>query len=198
MLEKLCRYIAHRHGRGVRLYLARCHPSGEEWAAYLRRHGGLHAMGEDCSIQTNVTITDPAYVTLGDNVRLSGCTLFGHDGVVNMLNRAYGRKIDRVGKIRIGNHVFIGHDCIVMPNVTIGDYVVVATNSVVTGDLDGGFVYAGSPARPIGRVDRLVDKLQRESDAYPWAPMIARRNGGFDAAMEPALKQMRVAHFYQG
>jgi acetyltransferase-like isoleucine patch superfamily enzyme len=198
MLKRLCRCIAHRHGRGIGLYLAVCQPSGEEWAAYLRRHGGLHAMGEDCSIQTNVTITDPAYVTLGDNVRLSGCTLFGHDGVVNMLNRAYGRKIDRVGRIRIGNHVFIGHDCVVMPDVTIGDCVVVATNSVVTSDLDGGFVYAGSPARPIGRVDQLVEKLQRDSDAYPWAPLIATRHGGFDAAMEPVLKQMRVAHFYQG
>ncbi len=196
MLATLCRHIAHRYGRCVRLYLARCHPTGEEWAVYLRRHGGLHSMGDHCSIQTNVTITDPAYVTLGDNVRLSGCTLFGHDGVVNMLNRAYGRKIDRVGRICIGNHVFIGHDCIVMPNVTIGDYVVVATNSVVTTDLDSGFVYAGSPARPIGRVDRLVEKLQRESDAYPWAHMIAERRGSFDAAMEPALKQMRVTHFY--
>ncbi len=196
MLEKLCRYLAHRHGRGVRMYLSKCHPSGEEWASYLRRHGGLHAMGEHCSIQTNVTITDPAYVTLGDNVRLSGCTLFGHDGVVNMLNRAYGRKIDRVGRIRIGNHVFIGHDCIVMPDVTIGDYVVVATNSVVTTDLDGGYVYAGSPAKRIGRLDHLVDKLQRESDAYPWSPMIAQRSGGFDATMEPLLKEMRVAHFY--
>jgi acetyltransferase-like isoleucine patch superfamily enzyme len=187
MLKRLCRYIAHRHGRGIGLYLAVCQPSGD-----------LHAMGEDCSIQTNVTISDPAYVTLGDNVRLSGCTLFGHDGVVNMLNRACGRKIDRVGRIRIGNHVFIGHDCVVMPDVTIGDCVVVATNSVVTSDLEGGFVYAGSPARPIGRVDQLVEKLQRDSDAYPWAPLIATRHGGFDAAMEPVLKQMRVAHFYQG
>ncbi len=196
MLERLCRYIAHRHGRGIRMYLAKCRPSGEEWARYLSRHGGLHAIGDHCSIQTNVTITDPAYVTLGDNVRLSGCTLFGHDGVVNMLNRAYGRKIDRVGRIRIGNHVFIGHDCIVMPDVTIGDYVVVAANSVVTSDLEGGFVYAGSPAKPIGRLDRLVDKLQRESDGYPWAPMIAARSGSFDPVMEPALKEMRVAHFY--
>ncbi len=196
MLKNLLRLLANRFGVCEAIYRSRCRPDGAEWAAYLRRWGRLHAMGDDCSIQLNVTITDPEYVALGSNVRLSGCTLFGHDGVINMLNRAYGQKLDRVGKIQIGSHVFIGHACIVMPDVTIGDHVVVAANSVVTGDLAGGFVYAGSPARPIGTVADLVKKLQVETEAYPWARMIAERKGGFDAAMEPELKRLRVCHFF--
>ena len=110
LLRRLVRHFAFAHGRAEWLYRRVCNPAGEEWAAYLKRRGRLHAMGEHCSVQQNVTITDPAFVRLGDNVRLSGCTLFGHDGSVNMLNRAYGLKLDRVGKVDIRDNVFIGRE----------------------------------------------------------------------------------------
>ncbi len=91
-LRRILRYLAFEWGQAIGWYKRFCNPSGDEWAAWLKRRGVLHAIGEHCSIQTNVIITDPAYTRLGNNVRLTGCTLFGHDGSVNMLNRAYGLK----------------------------------------------------------------------------------------------------------
>ena len=104
-LGALCRAAALRHGRAVGLWRRLAAPNGVQWAEYLRRHGGLHAMGERCSIQTNVVITDPAYTRLGDNVSLSGCTLFGHDGVVNMLRNAYREASDHQRGCRGGGGV---------------------------------------------------------------------------------------------
>ena len=130
--ERLAAY-ALKHGRLLGVYRRFCNPDGDAWAGVLKRHLGLKAMGDRCFIQTNVTITDPTYVKLGNNVRLSGCTLFGHDGAVNMLRRAYGIRIDKVGKIEIGNNVFVGHQAIIMPGVTIGSNAIVAAHASPSG-----------------------------------------------------------------
>lgn len=53
------------------------------------------------------------------------------------------------GDIRIGNNVFIGAGCIVLPGAVIGDNVVVGAGSVVKGVLESGWVYAGQPARKV-------------------------------------------------
>ena len=196
LLQKASRYLAFRHGRAVGFYRKTCSPNGDEWAEFLRLHGSLHAMGTHVSIQTNVTITDPKYVRLGNNVRLSGCVLFGHDGSVNMLNRAFGIKLDRVGKVDILDNVFIGHGAIVLPGVTIGPNAIVAAGAVVSSDVEPDSVYGGVPARRICSLLQLVDKMRRDSDAYPWKPLIAQRRGDFDAAMQPVLDRMRVEAFF--
>src|SRR5262245_51803110 len=121
----ILRTIAHRTGRLRWVYQRFCNPDGAEWAAFMKTWAGFHAMGGNCYSGTDVVITDPAYVRMGDNVRMTGCTLFGHDGSVNMINSAYGLKLDRVGKIDIGSNVFIGCRAIIMPNVTIGDNVII-------------------------------------------------------------------------
>lgn len=66
-----------------------------------------------------------------------------------MLNHAYGLKLDAVGKVDIGSDVFVGYQAIIMPGVTIGDKVIVAAGSVVTGDVPSNSVVAGVPARRI-------------------------------------------------
>ncbi len=194
-LGQLCCRLALRHGRAVGLWRRLSPPSGVQWAEYLRHHGGLHAMGERCSIQTNVVITDPAYTRLGDNVSLSGCTLFGHDGVVNMLRNAYGGELDRVGAIDIRDNVFIGHQAIVMPGVTIGPDAVVAAGSVVTRDVPPGTVVGGVPARPIARTRDLHASLLARTRELPWQAQLARRADP-RAPASTELDDLRVRHFF--
>jgi acetyltransferase-like isoleucine patch superfamily enzyme len=194
--RKIIRTIALRYGKFPGLYRRVCQPMGEEYADYLRRYGRFYAIGEHCSILPTTVFTDPAYVRIGNNVRFSSCTLIGHDGVVAMLNRAYGMKLDSVGKIDIGDNVFIGFNAIVLPNVTIGSNVIVAAGAVVTKDVAAGDIVAGIPAKPIGRVEDLAQKLQTQTQTLPWADLINQREGAFDPAMEPQLVQLRVAHFY--
>jgi UDP-3-O-[3-hydroxymyristoyl] glucosamine N-acyltransferase len=198
MLKRLLRHLAFEHGRGLWLYRRVCKPWGPEWAAWLKRRGVFHAQGERCSIHPNVTFTDPRYVRMGSNVRLSGCTLFGHDGSVNMINAAYGLHLDRVGKIDIGDDVFIGHGAIVLPGVTIGSRVVIGAGAVVARDVPPNSVMVGSPARRVSSLDDLAARYLRESAASPWAHVFARTEAGFDAALEPELVARRAAHFFAG
>jgi len=196
ILKQIVRMLAMRYGKFPNLYRKLCQPMGEEYAEYLRRHGNLCSVGQNCSILTTTVFTDPAYVRIGNNVHFSSCTLIGHDGSIAMLNRAYNVKLDSVGKIDIRDHVFIGYNAIVLPDVTIGPNAIVASGAVVTKDVAVGDIVAGVPAKPIGRVEDLVKKLSAKTQTLPWAELIERREGGFDPEMEEELIQLRVSHFY--
>jgi len=51
--------------------------------------------------------------------------------------------------VKIGNHVWIGMNTVILRGVTIGDNVVIGANSVVTRDIPSGSVAAGSPCKVI-------------------------------------------------
>jgi len=195
-VQKILRHLAMRYGKFPGLYTKFCNPSSEEYTEFLRRHGNLYAIGSNCTILPSTVFTDPAYVRIGNNVHFSSCTLIGHDASIAMLNRAYNVKLDSVGKIDIGDNVFIGYGALVLPNVTISSNVIVGAGAVVTKDVAEGDIVAGVPARPIGRVEDLVKKLQAQTQSLPWADLINSREGGFDPAIEPQLVQLRVSHFY--
>ena len=194
--KKIIRYMALKKGRMVGLYIKFCRPSSLEYGEFLRRHGGLYSVGEQTSINVGVNITDPAYLRIGRNCAISACTLLGHDGVVRILNNAYGKKLDSVGKIDILDNSFVGHGAIVMPGVTIGPDSIVAAGSVVSKDVPPGMVVGGVPAKVISTTLALVERLEMRSNEYPWRALIEQREGAFDAEMEPQLKKMRVEHFY--
>lgn len=195
-MKRLLRKLLGAHRALEPLYRRLCKPDGFEWAQQLRRHHGLTRMGAHCSIQPGASITDPQYVSMGDNVRLSVCTLFGHDGSVNMLNRAFGLQLDSVGPIVIGSDVFIGHGALVMPGVRIGSRVVVAAGAVVTRDVPDGCVVGGVPARRLCSIEELVERKRRENAGYPWRPLIEARAGDFDPRVQRQLDTLRQAHFF--
>jgi acetyltransferase-like isoleucine patch superfamily enzyme len=195
-VQKILRHLAMRYGKFPGLYTKFCKPSSEEYTEFLRRHGKLYALGSNCSILPSTVFTDPAYVRIGNNVHFSSCTLIGHDGSIAMLNQAYNVKLDSVGKIDIRDNVFIGYGAIVLPNVTIGSNAIVGAGAVVTQDVAEGDIVAGVPARPIGRVEDLVKKLQAQTQSLPWVELINSREGGFDPAIEPELVELRVSYFY--
>lgn len=196
ILQKILRYFAFKKRKFVGLYIKFCQPGNDEYADFLKLHGGLHFMGKGCRINYTSNITDPAYVSIGNNVTLSDCHLIGHDGVVGMLNVAYGMKLDSVGKIDIKDNVFIGHGAIVLGNVTIGPNAIVAAGAVVNKDVAPGDIVGGVPAKPIGRTEDLALRLKANTAQLPWAHLIAQREGAFDAELEPALLKARVAYFY--
>ncbi len=58
-----------------------------------------------------------------------------------------------IGNIIIGNNVFIGANCTILPNTSIPDNVLIAAGSIVKDKLDSGYIYAGSPARPVKKYE---------------------------------------------
>lgn len=197
ILKRVIRYLALEKGKLRGLYVRICRPTSLEFGKFIARHGGLYSVGEQTSINVGVNISDPPYVRIGNNCSVSACTLLGHDGVVRVINNAYGKKLDSVGKIDILDNSFVGHGAIVMPGVTIGPNSVVAAGSVVTKDVPPGMVYGGVPAKAICTTLAMVDRLEARTNTYPWRDIIEKREGAFDAAIEPELVRMRVAHFFK-
>ena len=113
-------------------------------------------------------ILDPAHcwlIEIGDNVTLAPRVhILAHDAsTCQYLGYA------KIGKVIIGNNVFIGAETVVLPNVRIGDNVVVGANSTVTRDLEGGYVYVGSPAKKLCSIEEFIKKnsdLMTRSPCY--------------------------------
>ena len=123
MLSKIIKIIAFKTGRLKSLYLKICKPSAAEYSEYIRKWGNLYHMGKDVVIWPYTNITDPEYTSLGDNVMLTKCTVLGHDGSIAVLNKAFNKKLDSVGKVDIRNNVFVGHGAIILPGVSLGELI---------------------------------------------------------------------------
>ena len=185
------------HNRFIRAWRVFGSPSSAAWTEYIRRWGGLHRVGEDCSILTSTKFTDPEYVSLGNNVHFSDCTILGHDGSIAMLDHALGEALDSVGYVVIHDNVFIGHSAIVMPNCSIGPNAIVAAGSIVTKDVPANTVVGGVPASVIADFDEHVERIRQRSRALPWYELIEQRGAkGFDAELEPELKRRRAEYFF--
>ena len=55
------------------------------------------------------------------------------------------------GHVVIGNNVFIGANCTLLPGTVVGDDVVIGAGSVVRGELAGNAIYAGVPCKEVRR-----------------------------------------------
>ncbi|MDB5996624.1 MAG: Acyltransferase [Pseudomonas sp.] len=196
LLKRAIAHYAKTTGRGTSLYKKVCKPDGYEWAEHMARWGGLHSIGKGVWINLGCNITDPSMLRLGDNVGLSDCTIFGHDGIVHVLNARNGTKLDSVGPVDILANCFIGHGAIVMPRVTIGPDSIVAAGAVVLRDVPPGVVVGGNPARVICTMETLVKNIEERCNAYPWIDLIRQREGVYDPTLEPKLQAMRKAHFF--
>jgi acetyltransferase-like isoleucine patch superfamily enzyme len=195
-LREFVNWLALRHGRARSVWLRLCSPRNDEYADFLRAHGGFHSIGRACRVNPDVVVTDPAYVRLGDNVTLASCALIGHDASIGVIGRALGKRLDAVGKIDIRDNVFVGHGAIVLPGVTIGPNAIVAAGAVVNRDVAPGTVVGGVPARQISTFDSLAERLEARTRELPWGHLIEAREGDFDPSLEPELIRRRVEYFF--
>lgn len=177
LLKKIIKIIAFKKGWLKKIYIKLCKPNVHEYTLFLKKHGGFHSIGKECMIWPYTNIPNPQYVKIGNNVILTACTLLGHDGSIAMLNKAFNVKLDSVGKIEIHDNVFVGHGAIILPGVSIGPNAIIGAGSVVTKSVGKNTIVGGVPARPIGSVDALVEKLQKKTDQYPWGSHKKKRWG---------------------
>ena len=114
----------------------------------------------------NGVILDPAHcwlIEIGDNVTLAPRVhILCHDASTKtFLNYT------RIGRVTIGDNVFIGAESVVLPGVTIGSNVIVGANSTVTHDIPDNCVVAGSPARVLCSLDEYLEKEHRRMVSSP-------------------------------
>lgn len=73
----------------------------------------------------------------------------------------------KIGRVTIGDNVFIGASTVVLPGVTIGNNVIIGANSTVTHDISDDTVAAGNPARPLYTMEEYLAKERARMETSP-------------------------------
>lgn len=73
----------------------------------------------------------------------------------------------KIGRVTIGNNVFIGAESVVLPGVTIGNNVIVGANSTVTHDVPDNSVVVGSPAKILCSLEEYLEKERNRIKDVP-------------------------------
>lgn len=93
----------------------------------------------------------------------------------------------KIGRVSIGDNVFIGAETVVLPGVNIGSNVVIGANSTVTHDIPDNSVAFGTPAKVYSSLDQYVEK---ERERMSKSPQYGRRYTlGGNITMELKMKQ---------
>ncbi|MBR1586275.1 MAG: acyltransferase [Clostridia bacterium] len=155
--------------RTIRLNLARNRNQ------YVRDHHIFAAFGRGSKISMRVIPLYPELISIGNNVIIAAkVTFVPHDIIHDMLNHLPAspdaadqpKYREHIGCIRIDDNVFIGANTTILADVRIGSRVVVGAGSLVNKDLEGGYVYAGVPAKKICTFDAFLQK-RRKTAQYP-------------------------------
>ena len=113
-------------------------------------------MGVGCFIDPSA-IVETAYaenITIGDDVRITaGAIIMTHIKPPHYL-RDTGLMPAAIKPVILEDHCFIGVSAVIMPGVTVGKASVVASGSVVVGNVPPFTMVAGNPAKVIRRFSR--------------------------------------------
>jgi acetyltransferase-like isoleucine patch superfamily enzyme len=101
-------------------------------------------LGEHVSLFENVIINPNSEVYIGDNTGIGSETMiWTHGAWLNPLD-GYPREF---GPVHIGYNVWLPARSIVLPNVTIGNNVVIGINTLINKDIPAGSLAAGIPVK---------------------------------------------------
>lgn len=95
-------------------------------------------------------------ISIGNNVTITGARLLAHDGSTKKF-----LGYSKVGRIDIGNDVFIGQGAIILPNTKIGDKVIVGAGCVVAKNIPDNSVVIGNPCQRLCSFDEYIEKNRK-------------------------------------
>lgn len=107
-------------------------------------------VGDDVDFALGVLVTTNGGVEIGDRTLIGYRTqiLSGNHVIPPGKGRIFSAG-DVSGPVKIGQDVWIGANCLILPGVTIGEGAVVAGGSVVTKDVASFTIVGGCPAKVI-------------------------------------------------
>ena len=127
-------------------------------------------LGEKFYANTGCIMLDVGKITIGDNVMFGpNVSIYtaGHPLHPESRNSGYEYGIP----VSIGDNVWIGGSCVVLPGVKIGNNVVIGAGSVVTKDIPDNVCAAGNPCKVIREItdeDKPYYFKDRKFDDEAW------------------------------
>lgn len=120
------------------------------------------------SVEGRLTLGDRSVISTGVNIRAAGghvrigagsaiaqyCVLVAANHKLEPGTARIHTHWDEVRcGVEIGDNVWVGASCVLLPGCSIGDNAVVAAGSVVRGAIPAGELWAGAPARRIRDIE---------------------------------------------
>lgn len=97
-----------------------------------------------------------ASITIGNNVTITGACILAHDASTK---KTLG--YTKVGRVHIGNNVFVGYGSVILPETFIGDNVIIGAGSIVRGKVGSDSVVVGNPAKKVCSYSEYIDKNRK-------------------------------------
>ena len=117
-------------------------------------------IGKNCEFGDMTHIVAHESVEIGNNVLIaSKCfisdTNHGNykDGIQSRPNEPPRKRKLYTKSVKIGNNVWIGGGCIILPGVTIGDNTTIGAGSVVTKSIPANVLAVGNPCRILKQIE---------------------------------------------
>lgn len=141
-------------------------------------------IGESCLVYTTEFSTEPYLVEIGNHVAISSGVKFITHDASGWLFEDKEPDMDLFGPIQVGDNVYFGIDCVVMPNTRIGSNCIIGAGAVVRGHVPDDSVVMGNPGRVVMKTS-LVRPL-----------MVHHKNRLDTRHLPPATKEAAVrTHF---
>lgn len=159
-----------RHGKELTFEYNRTNPSDYEKKDALLKEL-LGSLGKDAWIEAPVQFSYGCNTHIGDHfyanfnlvvvddveVRIGDYVMIGPNVCISVTGHPVYGEYRRYGAqfsfpVTIGNDVWIGANCVIMPGVNIGNNVVIGAGSVVTHDIPDNSVAYGTPCKVIREI----------------------------------------------
>lgn len=151
MLKKIIKEIIYREKS-----------SPEKYIEFLKKQGCRIGKGTyiyASPTQIYIDTLNPYMIEIGENVQIArGVTILTHDYAWSVLKKVYGDVLGSIGKVKIGNNVFIGMNSTIVKGTSIGDNVIIGANSFVSGKIPSNCVIGGNPAKVICTIEEYYNK----------------------------------------
>ncbi|MBO4894797.1 MAG: acyltransferase [Clostridia bacterium] len=122
-------------------------------------------IGEDVDlIECSCNRKDATCLEIGNHVTCVYTHFLTHDA---SLKKFIGNDCNKIGRITIGDNVFVGLKSIILPNVHIGSNVVIGAGSVVAKNIPDNSVAVGNPAKVICTCDEYILKHKKAIEEHP-------------------------------
>jgi len=144
--------------------------SSDAYVEYAREKGVTIGEGTEFFGEKKLDLGAGPMIEIGENCVITDrVRMVAHTSDHTILKERYGDEnaptFGSIGRVTVGDNVFIGENSMILPNVTIGDHCIIGSGSVVVDDIPSESVAAGNPCQVITDLQSYRDHcLKKEKE----------------------------------